>query len=70
MSEEPFQTLQHEAEPGYRFAFLVAFGVLGLYLAAILVSSPGPASHSHKKPAATSPTAPSTLDNSPNHEAH
>jgi len=40
--------LKHEAKPGYGRIFAIVFAVLGLYLAMILISSPGPAkSHSH-----------------------
>lgn len=40
--------LKHEAKPGYGRIFAIVFAVLGLYLALILISSPGPAeSHGH-----------------------
>lgn len=42
-SDEPLQRLEHAAVPGYRKAFLIAIGVAGLYLAIVLISSPGSA---------------------------
>ncbi|MEM9281202.1 MAG: hypothetical protein AAGA96_05200 [Verrucomicrobiota bacterium] len=48
--EEPLQELKHEAVPGYAKAFAIAFAIMGLYLAVILFSSPGPAEYkSHDK---------------------
>lgn len=35
--------LKHEARPGYGRIFAIAFAVMALYLALILISSPGPA---------------------------
>ena len=40
-SDKPLQELKHDAVPGYPLAFGVCFAVMGLYLAYILVSSPG-----------------------------
>lgn len=42
-SDEPLQELKHEAVPGYRKAFVIAFAVMAIYLAVILISSPGSA---------------------------
>ena len=39
----PLKELKHDAVPGYLTAFLVAFVGMGLYLAVILISSPGSA---------------------------
>ncbi len=39
----PLQELKHDAVPGYLKAFTIAFAVMGLYLALVLISSPGPA---------------------------
>lgn len=46
-SVEPLQELKHDPVPGYLKAFLIAFAVMGLYLAIILISSPGPADSHH-----------------------
>lgn len=45
--DEPLQELKHDAVPGYPRAFAIAFATMGLYLALILVTSPGPAKHGH-----------------------
>lgn len=42
-NDPPLQELKHDAVPGYFSAFIVALVVMGLYLAFILISSPGPA---------------------------
>lgn len=42
-SGKPLRELKHEPVPGYRRAFLIAIGIMALYLAAILISSPGSA---------------------------
>jgi len=70
MSEELLQTLHHKAVPGYRFAFLMVFGIMVLYLAIILISSPGSVAYPHKKPAAVSPTVPPSAETPAKHEAH
>ncbi len=50
--------LKHEAKPGYGRIFAIVFAVLGLYLALILISSPGPAkSHGHS-PKGAQPSLP------------
>ena len=41
--DRPLQELKHEAVPGYFRAFIIAFAVMGLYIAIILITSPGPA---------------------------
>lgn len=41
--DKPLKELKHDAVPGYLKAFIIAFAVMGLYLAVILVSSPGSA---------------------------
>ena len=47
-NDQPLKELKHEAVPGYRLAFTIAFAVMSLYLLIILVSSPGPAGgHGH-----------------------
>lgn len=46
-NEEPLQELKHEAVPGYMKAFCIAFAVMALYLAIILISSPGPVGQHH-----------------------
>jgi mannose/fructose/N-acetylgalactosamine-specific phosphotransferase system component IIC len=33
--------LKHDAVPGYLKAFTIAFAIMGIYLAVILISSPG-----------------------------
>lgn len=45
--DEPLQELKHDAVPGYPKAFAIAFATMGLYLALILISSPGPAKSDH-----------------------
>ena len=45
--DEPLHELKHEAVPGYMRAFIIAFAVMMIYLAVILVSSPGPAKGHH-----------------------
>lgn len=39
--DEPLKELKHDAVPGYGKAFLIALAAMGLYLAIILISSPG-----------------------------
>ena len=47
-SDEPLQELKHDAVPGYLKAFTIAFAIMGIYLAVILISSPGHAKkHGH-----------------------
>ena len=41
--DSPLQELKHEAVPGYLKTFVIAFAAMGLYLAIILISSPGSA---------------------------
>ena len=45
---KPLKELKHEAVPGYLMAFSIAFATMGIYLAIILISSPGSAKE--KKP--------------------
>ncbi len=47
---EPPQELKHDAVPGYRRAFVIAFAATGLYLLIILATSPGPAEKHHDHP--------------------
>lgn len=42
-TEQPLKELKHEAIPGYFKAFVIAFAAMGIYLAFILISSPGSA---------------------------
>jgi len=70
MSEEPLHSLHHAAVPGYRLAFAIALGVMALYLAAVLVSSPGRAGHHHEEHSVESPATPVTPPTTPAHEAH
>jgi hypothetical protein len=42
-TDTPLQELKHDAVPGYLKAFFIAFAAMGLYLAVILISSPGSA---------------------------
>ncbi len=46
-SDEPLQELKHDAVPGYLKAFVIAFAVMGLYLAILLITTPGPAKGHH-----------------------
>lgn len=49
-STEPQVELQHQSVPGYAKAFFIAIAVMGLYLAIILITSPGSAkSYGHGK---------------------
>lgn len=41
--DKPLQELKHDAVPGYLKAFIIAFAAMGIYLAFILISSPGSA---------------------------
>ena len=41
--DAPLQELKHDAVPGYLRAFIAAFVIMGVYLAIILITSPGPA---------------------------
>lgn len=45
VDHQPLQELKHEPVPGYRKVFVIVFFILSLYLALILISSPGPADH-------------------------
>ena len=56
----PLKELKYEAVPGYRAAFLIAFAGMGIYLAAILISSPGSAKEYHKKAPSADETKPTT----------
>ena len=47
-SETPIQELKHDAVPGYPKGFAIAIAIAGLYLAIILISSPGKVDHGHK----------------------
>jgi hypothetical protein len=47
-NEDPLRELKHEAVPGYPKAFIIAFAIMGVYLALVLISSPGPAKGHHK----------------------
>ena len=47
-NDGPLKELKHDAVPGYLMAFIVAFAVMGVYLAVILVSSPGSAKKKYK----------------------
>ena len=42
-NDTPLQELKHEAVPGYFLVFIIAAVAMGLYLAFILISSPGSA---------------------------
>ena len=46
-SDEPLKELKHDAVPGYLKAFVIAFAVMGLYLAILLITTPGPAKGHH-----------------------
>ncbi|MDA7921585.1 hypothetical protein N9B21_00985 [Verrucomicrobiales bacterium] len=46
-SDEPLKELKHDAVPGYLKAFVIAFAVMGLYLAILLIATPGPAKGHH-----------------------
>lgn len=70
MSNEPLQSLRHAAVPGYRLVFVIAFGVMALYLTVILISSPGPSvkhHNSHPTDMTTKPVGPQPTSA---HEAH
>ena len=41
--------LKHDPVPGYPRAFAIAFAIMGLYLAVILISSPGKAEKKYDK---------------------
>ncbi|MCG8601460.1 MAG: hypothetical protein MI807_15050 [Verrucomicrobiales bacterium] len=45
--DRPLQELRHDAVPGFLKAFTIAFLVMGIYLAIILISSPGSAKKKH-----------------------
>lgn len=55
-SNETPAEVTYEAVPGYPKIFLIALGVMALYLAIILVSSPGTVDHYGKKGKDTHPT--------------
>lgn len=40
-SDEPIQELKHDAVPGYPRIFWICFAAMGLYLAIVLLTSPG-----------------------------
>ena len=40
-SSDPLPELKHDAVPGYLKAFTIAFAIMGIYLAGMLISSPG-----------------------------
>jgi len=42
-TDEPLQELKHDAVPGYLRAFLIAFVAMAIYLAVVIISSPGSA---------------------------
>lgn len=46
-SDEPLKELKHDAVPGYFKTFVIAFAVMGLYLAILLITTPGPAKGHH-----------------------
>ncbi|MEJ6719200.1 MAG: hypothetical protein QNK82_11985 [Akkermansiaceae bacterium] len=46
-TDEPLLELKHDAVPGYMRVFLIAFAVMTLYLALILIVSPGKAEKHH-----------------------
>lgn len=60
-NDSPLQELKHEAVPGYLKAFVISFAVMGIYLAVILISSPGSAKDYGKPEAA----APATKNGTP-----
>lgn len=41
--DQELRELKHEPVPGYGKAFAIAFAIMAIYLAIILISSPGPA---------------------------
>ena len=45
----PLKELKHDAVPGYFKAFCIAFAAMGIYLAIILISSPGSAKKDYDK---------------------
>ncbi len=55
-NDSPLRELKHEAVPGYFRAFSIAFAVMGVYLAIILITSPGPAK-GHSKPSTSAEKA-------------
>ncbi len=57
-NDPPPQELKHDAVPRYLAAFIIAFLVMGLYLAFILISSPGPAKGHDQHGAPTSKARP------------
>ena len=57
-NDSPLQELKHDAVPGYLKAFIVAFAVMGIYLAIILISSPGSAKTYKKAEAAAGEAKP------------
>ena len=50
-NDSPLHELKHDAVPGYITAFIIAFAVMGIYLAIILITSPGPAKAHHPEKA-------------------
>jgi len=46
-SNAPLKELTHEAVSGYPKAFLISIAVMGLYLAILLITSPGSAKGHH-----------------------
>ena len=61
-NDTPLQELKHDAVPGYLAAFIIAFVVMGLYLAFILISSPGSAKEYNKHSAPTGEAKPGAAD--------
>lgn len=70
MSDEPLQSLHHAAVPGYRLVFAIAFGVMALYLAAIMISSPGASKQHHNSHPTETKATPVIPQSTPTHEAH
>ena len=48
-TDTPLKELKHDAVPGYLQAFAIAFMVMGVYLAIILITSPGSAKKDYHK---------------------
>ena len=61
-NDSPLQELKHDAVPGYLKAFIVAFAVMGIYLAIILISSPGSAKKYDKAESAAGEAKTGTSD--------
>ena len=54
----PLKELKHDAASGYFKAFIIAFAVMGIYLAIILISSPGSAKEQKKSEPVTKEAKP------------